>query len=73
MSVIRFLFGAVLGLGTGYLAGRLYAPATGDDLQQGLRARYQEIRDEAQKASDQTRRELEERYQTAKRTGSYLA
>ncbi|NLT42857.1 MAG: hypothetical protein GXX93_09310 [Anaerolineae bacterium] len=71
MSFFRFLFGLALGVGAGYLAGRLLAPASAGDLQDQLRARYHSIRDEAEQAADETRRELEGRYDTAKRTGSF--
>lgn len=69
MGFFRFMFGVALGLGVGYLAGRLYAPSTGVALQAELRSRYQYVRDEAQRAADERRREMEERYRSAKRSG----
>lgn len=71
MGFFRFLYGIAVGLGAGYLAGRAAAPASGGELQSQLNARYHSIRDEAKQAAEETRRDLEARYDTAKRSGSY--
>ena len=71
MGFFRFVIGLALGAGVGYMAGRLLAPASARDLESQVRARYHSIRDEAQQAADETRRDLEARYETAKRTGSF--
>ena len=71
MVLIRFLFGLALGAGAGYIAGRVLAPESGGQLQADLRDRYHTIREEAQQAAEETRRDLEARYDTSKRSGSY--
>ena len=71
MGFFQFLFGLALGAATGHMAGRLVAPASGDELQSQVRARYHTIRAEAEQAAAETQRELESRYDIAKRTGTY--
>ncbi len=71
MGFFRFLYGIVVGLGAGYLAGRMAAPVPGGELQSELNTRYHSIRDQAKQAADETRRDLEARYDAAKRSGSY--
>lgn len=70
MGVLSWLVGFAVGYGIGYAAGRLYAPTSGEQVRLQLKVRYQEIADEAEKAAEDKRRELEARYEVAKRTGA---
>ena len=66
MGFIRFVFGATLGFGLGWVAGRIYAPDSGDELRREARRRYEYIAAEAEKAAAEKRREMEARYEQAK-------
>jgi gas vesicle protein len=59
MRIINFLFGFVIGVILGGAIAVLFAPQSGRDTQEYLRARFQEIADEARLAAETTRTEAE--------------
>jgi gas vesicle protein len=66
MGFIRFVLGAAVGVGLGWVAGRLYAPHSGDELRREARRRYEYIAAEAEKAAEEKRKEMQARYEQAK-------
>ncbi len=63
----KLLAGVVLGALVGAAVGMYLAPQPGKTLQQKLRARWQEIMDEGQRAAAERRAELEAQFAEAKR------
>ncbi len=63
----KLLAGLVLGALVGAAVGMYLAPQPGKALQEKLRARWQEIMDEGQRAAAERRAELEAQFAEAKR------
>jgi gas vesicle protein len=59
MRIVNFLFGFMTGVILGGAIAVLFAPQAGRDTQEYLRARFQEIADEARRAAETTRTEAE--------------
>jgi len=58
---MRFLAGFVIGMVIGVVAVLLTTPQSGSDLQEGVRARFEDILAEGRKAAELRRAELEAR------------
>lgn len=69
-SLLRFLFGFVLGAVAGAVLAMLFAPQSGVDTQQAVQERIQLIRAEARRAADQKRQELMTQFETLKQATS---
>lgn len=69
MGFLRWTFGLLIGFAFGYMLGRLYAPCPGEHIQSRLRQRMEEIKAESRGAAEETRRQMEARYEAAKRSG----
>jgi gas vesicle protein len=66
MKVVRFLFGVILGVGVGWVAGMLLAPKSGEDMRQTVRDRLDQIAEEGRTAAEQRVVELRAEFETAK-------
>ena len=69
MAFLRWMLGFALGFGIGWAAGRLLAPRSGEMTRRAVQVRYREIADEAEKAAERKREELEAHYELAKHPG----
>jgi gas vesicle protein len=58
-QIVNFLIGFVIGVILGGAIATLFAPRSGRDTQEYLRARFQEIADEARRAAETTRTEAQ--------------
>ncbi|MGQ9628395.1 MAG: YtxH domain-containing protein [Anaerolineae bacterium] len=66
MRVLRFIEGFTLGAALGGILGLLLAPYSGVESRERIRAYVDEVIAEARRASEEKRRELEERLAAAK-------
>lgn len=66
-KMLRILAGLLLGGLVGAGLALLFAPGSGDELQQRIQERLQEVRSEGQRAAEETRLELSARLEELKR------
>ena len=67
MKMLKFLFGFVAGLGTGWVIGTLVAPEEGSELRGSLRRKLNVVIEEGRRAAEARRAELEAQFQSATR------
>lgn len=65
-TLVKLVGGAVLGAATGAAIGILMAPKSGTDLQSDIKAYIDEVKTAGQRAEEDRRRELQERFSQAK-------
>jgi gas vesicle protein len=65
-KVMGFMAGAVCGVLVGAVAALLFTPASGEELVRSAEERWQLTLDEARRARDEKRLELETQYRMAK-------
>lgn len=59
MKVVRFVSGMLLGLALGWAVGSLFAPRSGQEMQQEVRRRIELVIDEGRRAAEERRAELD--------------
>ncbi len=67
-KILGFVVGIGLGMATGYVAGLLLTPASGDDLQTQVRERINQALAEGKQAASAREQELLAQFNAAKRT-----
>ncbi|MFK7800942.1 MAG: YtxH domain-containing protein [Anaerolineae bacterium] len=61
-KVMSFIVGAICGAAVGAAVALIFAPANGEELRQTVQDKWNEVLDEARRAQEETRRELEEEF-----------
>ncbi|MEM7801152.1 MAG: YtxH domain-containing protein [Chloroflexota bacterium] len=61
-KILSFLVGSMCGLAVGAVVTLLLTPASGKDLQSEMKAHWQRVLEEAQKAREETQKQLEDEF-----------
>ena len=59
---LGFIVGAICGAAVGAVIAIIFTPSSGEELLRDLRGKWEEVMDEARKAQDETRKQLENEY-----------
>lgn len=61
-KVMGFIVGALCGAAVGAAVALIFAPENGEELRRNVQNKWNEVLDEARRAQEETRRELEEEF-----------
>ena len=61
-KLMGFIVGAICGAAVGAVLALIFTPASGEKLRQDVKDKWNEVLEEARKAQEETKRELEEEF-----------